>query len=75
MAWAIYDWAVPTLLLLTPSLLEAVVRIICNVLAYVLERPALVSRPWTSFTKLLEEEYGSLVGKSSADFSGTSAHC
>ena len=66
MAWVIFDWAVPTLLIFAPSVLEALVRIILNVLAEVLQRPGLWSRPWRSFNTLLEEEYGNLLGQSFA---------
>ena len=68
MAWMILDWAVPTLLVLAPAFIEALVRVFLNVLAHVLERPALASRPWTSFIRLLQEEYCSILGQSFAGF-------
>ena len=68
MAWVIFDWAVPVLLVLAPAFIEAIVRVFFNVLAHVLERPALASRPWTSFIKLLEEECCSILGQSFAGF-------
>ena len=68
MAWAIIDWAVPTLLVLAPSILEALVRVILSAIADVVERPALTSSPWRSFNTLLKEEYRNILGQSFAGF-------